>query len=461
MSYVNSSSAFLRFQQNPRCAGPAGPPGPDGPTGSTGPDGPSGLTTGLEYFFYTESNSATYAPQPNVNFFGPAGFRMSTISGQGPVNGSNPNPVYSAYNGYLAFMNQAGYALNGGSVTNPANLASFTLPLTGKYVVPRGNWLFTNNIYSYVQGTIATIPFNMYITISAFTVSTSTKTLIGGSKNRNFAINNPLSTDDTPYILSVSLPNTFTVDNPSTDYLIIEFFVEENYNFVANQVIEFWSEGNSLSQVVTTFSPQSGPTGSQGPTGNPGPPGSTGSPGPSGSTGARGATGYTGPTGPTGSAGTTISGLITQIPYFTANNILGSAAGITTADGFNLSIGNITAGSLRATLPPNISQDGWPAQSSISIAGWKFVWGTYYCGNDATNPTNLTTTTITFASPNGFTRMFTGFANVMDTVQPEPRPPTLALRTISAITPTGIQITLNGGGQGGYMCSYLAIGPVV
>ena len=289
-SQTNSYSLWLAAQQNPICpkpgpTGPSGLPGSNGSTGATGPIGPAGqngLTTGLIYYFYTEQPGSTYSPQPNVNNYGPTGFSMQTIPGVGPgLPPGNPNLTYNAFNGYLAFMNQAGYIPIGG--TGPARLATFNLPLTGKFTIPAGSWVFSNNIYSYTTVTpTTTIPFNMYITISLYTVSTSTKTLIGGDLKRIYSINNPLATDDTPYINNVVIPQTYTVNNPSVDYLIVEFYVQESYSFASGQLIEFWSEGDSISQVVTTFSPQSGPTGPTGPTGFTGPQGPTGPTGPTG-----------------------------------------------------------------------------------------------------------------------------------------------------------------------------------
>ena len=250
-------------------------------------------------------------------------------------------------------MNQAGYTTNGGTITTPANLATFNLPLTGKFTIPAGSWVFSNNIYSYTTITpTTTIPFNMYITISLYTVSTSTKTLIGGDLKRFYSINNPLATDDTPYINNVVIPQTYTVNNPSVDYLIVEFYVQEKYTFSSGQLIEFWSEGDSISQVVTTFSPQSGPTGPTGPTGFTGPQGPTGTTGPTGFTGPQGPTGPTGPIGPNIPPGTiTMFGgstpptgwlicdgsLVSSTTYLQLYTVIGNSFNTTSSSGqFNL-----------------------------------------------------------------------------------------------------------------------------
>ena len=85
---TNSSSAFLAFQQNPRCPGPTGPGGARGPTGPTGPGGaagPPGLSTGLEYYFYTEQTGTTYPNQPLLNNVGATGFSMALVPGAGPL----------------------------------------------------------------------------------------------------------------------------------------------------------------------------------------------------------------------------------------------------------------------------------------------------------------------------------------------------------------------------------------
>jgi hypothetical protein len=342
-SQVNSYSLWLAAQQNPICptpgpTGPTGTSGATGTTGATGPAGQNGLTTGLIYYFYTEQPGSTYSPQPNVNNYGPAGFSMLTIPGVGP--GNNPNPIYNAFNGYLAFMNQGGYTANGGGTTTPAHLCTFNLPLTGKFTIPAGSWVFSNNIYSYTTVTPSTtIPFNMYITISLYTVATSTKTLIGGDLKRIYSINNPLTTDDTPYINNVVISQTYTVNNPLLDYLIIEFYVQENYTFSSGQLIEFWSEGDSVSQVVTTFSPQSGPTGAQGPTGGQG---NTGAQGPTGSPGTNGVTGPTGSQGQKGDTGASasIAGTSQRLAWFSSTNNLTSGPGLFSIDGNTLFLTN-------------------------------------------------------------------------------------------------------------------------
>lgn len=174
---TNSYSRFLLGYQNPRCAvpgmpgstGSTGPTGSNGTTGATGTPGTNGLANGQIYYFYTEQLNPppTYPPQPNVNTYTDYGFIMRSYPGILPV--SNPNPIYSPYSGYLAFMNQAGYAINGGSATTPSRLASFKLPLTGKNTIPSGVWTFVNNIYSYSTLTPnVTIPVNLNITISLF-----------------------------------------------------------------------------------------------------------------------------------------------------------------------------------------------------------------------------------------------------------------------------------------------------
>ena len=288
----NSYGKFLSGYQNPKCAvigpqGISGIPGTNGATGSTGSTGPTGapgrdgLTTGQIYYFYTEqlTGGPTWPPQPNVNKNNDAGFLLKTVPGAGPgLPPGNPNPTYAPYNGYLAYMNQAGYLANGGSPSTPSNLAAFHLPLTGKTTIPAGYWTFINNIYSYdTSNPTTTRPVNIHILISLWNTALSTSTVIGGDLVRTFAINNPLSADDTPYTMPVLINTTQIISNPATDFVIVEFFIEKNYAMSSGQVIELWSEGNSISEAITTFSPQSGPTG---PIGLTGPSGKTGSTGP-------------------------------------------------------------------------------------------------------------------------------------------------------------------------------------
>jgi hypothetical protein len=162
---------------------------------------------------------------------------------------------------------------------------------------------------------------NAYAEIWAKTNNNAVDTMIASNIERPISISKNLF-DHTPYTFSITIPSAFTLPTPSQDYVYVKFYISSS-GFSAGQNLEFWTDGDSISQVITTFATQPGNTGSTGPTG---PTGSTGATGPTGqpgqlgpqgqagsqgiqgatgSTGTTGATGTTGPTGTTGATGAT------------------------------------------------------------------------------------------------------------------------------------------------------------
>ena len=289
---INSYGRFLQGQQTLGCSY-------TGPTGPVGPVGPQGISTGLIYYFYTESNTGPYIPQPQEGVVGPTGFGMLTSPKAGPgLPPGNPKTGYTGYNGYFSWHNASSY-----NASNPKGLlAEFKLPMTNYTNIPQGTYNFSTNIYSYdITNPIGSIPVSISPVISYINGS-GVSTIIGGGTgiNRSFIVGGTGTSpiDDTPYNYSVSVPSSTYVGN--TGNLDIQFFITQPYTFSASQVVEFWTEGDSISQVITTFAPQQGPTGSKGDTGASG---STGSTGPTGSPGATGSTGPTGQKGDTGAAG--------------------------------------------------------------------------------------------------------------------------------------------------------------
>jgi hypothetical protein len=308
-----SASDYLKYTQNPRCPGPQGPTGPpgssgssgasgttgpEGPTGPTGPQGIPGFSSGLKYFFSTRGTTGLYYPQPNDNYYGPTGFSMNLAPGLGPgVPPGNLFPGYSGYNGYFASVKFGGI---GNTIGATGPIAYFTLPLTPYTSIPGGSFDFLLSLYSFSTSnpTGPSVPIDIYADISY--VSGMTTTLLGSNKERPLTINNSFATDDTPYKMSVNV-NSVAIASPSTDYLMVNFNLLTTSTFQSLQRVEFWSEGNSISQVATTFSPlpgPQGPTGAAGPTGPIGPIGPTG---PRGFVGNNGQIGAQGPTGPPGS----------------------------------------------------------------------------------------------------------------------------------------------------------------
>jgi hypothetical protein len=325
---VNSYSLYLQQKLNPACLipGPAGPAGPTGsngingtgvtgPTGSRGPTGSpgiDGITTGLVYYFYTEYPGTQYSPQPDAGYNGPTGFRMDIVPGVGP--GNNGVSGYTGYNGYFSWKDSL---ISPSSTSTP--LASFNLPLTNYFIIQAGNYNFSTNIYSYNPSSpTGTIPINISPIITYYSGGIGTQ--IGGNLSRFFTVNNATSYDDTPYTCIVPITQDIPVINAASDYLNISFWIVPTpFSYAGTQRIEFWSEGDSISQVVTTFSPQQGTTGAQGPTGPTGAgiDGATGPTGPAGTSAADGATGPAGTpgdTGPTGIQGPTGSSSGTGVP---------------------------------------------------------------------------------------------------------------------------------------------------
>ena len=280
---INSYSSYLAYIQNPKCPGATGNTGPRGPsglTGATGPTGPKGLdglTTGLIYYFRTEQGGQPNN-QPVQGNVGPTGFSMNTTQ-------------YSSGTGlYSSIVGPTGST---GSI-----LADFRLPFSTSTPMPAGNWEFTQNLYSFNTSTTGSIETKISPYINQ--ISGATVTPLGGSSSRYFEVNAATEQDKNGYMISIPVKNTTF---SAGDYLQVVFKVDEG--IASNQTIQFWTEGDSISQVVTTFSPQPGPTGA---------PGAPGAPG------TNGTNGVTGPTGPGG----VINGTPYQLAFYGTN---GSSTG--------------------------------------------------------------------------------------------------------------------------------------
>lgn len=280
---ANAYSNYFRAIQSPVCAvfGPTGPAGSGstGATGATGPAGTNGISTGLIYYFHAQSVGG----QPNQ---GDTGFAMNTSIQPGPVGG---NPVYlpTVYNGYFSSISPTA------GTSGPALLGDFKTSVgdPGVTVIPAGSWTFLMNIYT---GIDYTGPGHTGITGSAGTsinvyaevwkTSQGVSSLIGDNKSRSIIVNS--ATDDQLYSMGVTIQTAQTLFTPSVDSMFVRIYaVPTTSTFIANQRIEFWTDGDSVSQVTTTLpakSGNSGPTGAVGPTGAiglPGTPGANGSQG--------------------------------------------------------------------------------------------------------------------------------------------------------------------------------------
>lgn len=302
---VNSYSLWLAAQQNPVCPkpgpiGPTGANGTNGSTGATGPMGPAGqngVSVGQNYFFNLSGNIITNT--------GPTGGNLDVNSYNA---GQNTAYTGSDYFGYF-IQQRSATAATGAYV----NVARFTSVPGLQSPIPRGVWTFYNNIYSFTgpTGTIGTwaIPpppgttNEVYAQVSYVDGPTGGKIFQTSPKNINLS--------DDLVILNGYVQSPITLNNPTGAYFYVDYFAT---NPTSGNVIEFWTQGNSVAYVTTTFSPQQG------------------------SQGATGATGPQGLPGPQGPAGTT-PGSANRLAWFPTNNNVTSTPGITT-DGNNLTVGN-------------------------------------------------------------------------------------------------------------------------
>jgi len=262
MSFANSSSDFLRFRQNPRCPGPTGPGGAGGPTGPIGPQGPAGsngVSVGQNYFFNLAGNIITST--------GPTGGNLDVYSYNAGANTAYTGSNYSGY-----FIQQSATAATGSYV----NVARFTSVAGLQSPIPAGVWTFYNNIYSFTgpTGTIGTwaIPTPPGTTNEVYAVVSYVDGATGGQIFETSPKNIDLSDD--LVILNGYVQSPITLNNPTGAYFYVDYLAT---NPNSKNVIELWTQGNSVAYVTTTFSPQQG---SQGNTGSTGPQGPQGLPGP-------------------------------------------------------------------------------------------------------------------------------------------------------------------------------------
>jgi hypothetical protein len=299
--------------------GSPGPVGPHGPTGRPGTPGTNGFSSGLVYYFHAQNPTST---QPDLGYTGP--FSTTTVINDAP---ENPNYPGSGYLGYNSYINPAD------GETGPLYLGRFeTSPGDpGVSVIPSGSWNFSVEVYSFITPytvSSSTVPVGLYATLSLYTMGG----LTGVASSPIIQINNPLAGDNTPYDFKIQVPGAVTLNDPANDYFVVDFFTIPAFGqgwtgFTGGSQIEFWTDGNSVSQVVTTLSPGQGPTGSAGPTGDQGPTGAdgpTGSQGPSGSQGPQGPIGPIGPQGPQGTGGNGVTMLDPYAQFITNAGVSGA-----------------------------------------------------------------------------------------------------------------------------------------
>lgn len=303
--------------------GTGGATGISGLTGATGPPGTPGIPgnlSGLLYYFHVANPPSG---NPALGITGP--FPMDTVARSGPVGGVTGTDGV-VYNAYFSSINPPA------GTPGPTILASFTTSPgdPGLGIISKGSWSFSTQIYSYDFSTIGSsggvggVPIR--ILVELYGATGGGKTLLASNSGFEYPLLNAYS--DAIQNINITLVNDYVVANPILTYFEVDFSVIAGgtaggtpVNFAPSQRIEFWTNGNSTSQVITSLPPPQGPvgpTGGQGPTGAPGPTGTQGPSGPQGATGAPGPTGTQGPTGAPGASFTV--GMIMPF-YSTQNNI--------------------------------------------------------------------------------------------------------------------------------------------
>jgi microcystin-dependent protein len=202
-----------------------------------------------------------------------------------PVYSNNPNYT-TPYKGYYYYATAASTSL---PLSLATKIASFTGTCpTGTTVIPNGVWQCLVNIYSFQSPSGSppwadpSTPVQIEVYAKAYKNSDTLSNAIGTyNSSRSILVSGLV---DNPYSIPIEVPNPIAISTSDTIY--VDFYVSKIYQVsgsYVNTTIEFWTEGDSISQVTTTFAPQSGPQGNTGPQGITGPQGNTGASGIAGS----------------------------------------------------------------------------------------------------------------------------------------------------------------------------------
>lgn len=379
--------------------GPDGPAGPQGPTGAPGTNGTNGFSSGLVYYFHAQNPTST---QPALGYTGP--YSVNTVINDAP---ENPNYPGTGYRGYYSSINpvagSTGPLLLGRFQTSPGD--------PGVSLIPAGSWNFSIEAFSFIipdGPSSQIIPVGLYSTLSVFTSGGVT----GVSTSSTILIDNQHVLDNTPYTFSIQVPGSVTLNTPATDYFLVDFFVVPGFNqgwtgFTGGAggptgQIQFWTDGNSVSQVVTSLSPGQGPTGPQGNTGSTGVAGPTGSTGPKGNTGSQGPIGPLGPQGPQGQAGSGGNGVTGLNPYASFVTYKGG-------DGYqNINPINYNVSPFFPSRADINTITGWTGAPPSTINGYKSI----YCGGSVIGVTGITGGAGEYFTNSGFVPTITGLYQI-------------------------------------------------
>lgn len=311
------SASEYTSQSRQLICGSTGPQGPQGIPGQDGPVGPPGNSNGLIYYLQINS-TGPYGPAAS----GPSG--AYTISNTNIIPPSN-NIAYTGapYNGY--FVEVVGPQPTG-------TIAQFTSVKgdPGVSNIPSGVWTFYTNLYNYNQstGTTSTTPvpgpsgYNKNVTgqiqlsLMDGTGTSYTKIPLGTSR-----LFNSIGENDPSSAVLLNTAGT-SVNYPSSAYL--DIVVNLTSLTPTGTVTQLWTQGQFVSEVITSLSPPQGPTGPHGPTGNTGYTGTTGPQGPPGSGGSQGPQGPQGIQGVTGPPMQPSSSLCYSLTTTQANGLNGN-----------------------------------------------------------------------------------------------------------------------------------------
>jgi hypothetical protein len=380
-------------------SGPAGPQGPTGAPGTPGTPGTNGFSSGLVYYFHAQNPTST---QPALGYTGP--YSVNTVINDAPENPDYPG---SGYLGYYSYINPVP------GETGPLYLGRFqTSPGDpGVSLIPAGSWNFSIEVYSFIKPYTAssqTIPVGLYAELLLYTLGGET----GVASSSVIQIDNQYAGDNTPYNFSIQVPGAVTLNDIVNDYFLVDFFVVPGFNqgwtgFTGavggpTGQIEFWTDGNSVSQVVTTLSPGQGPTGPHGDTGSTGPTGGEGPTGGQGPTGSQGPIGPLGPQGPQGPAGSGGNGVTGLNPYASFVTYKGGP-GYQTIKPINYNV---------SPFFPSRADDntisGWTGAPPSTINGYKSI----YCGGSVVGVTGITGGAGEYFTNSGFVPTVTGLYQI-------------------------------------------------
>jgi hypothetical protein len=278
---MSSASQWLANTRLQGCPGASGATGPHGPTGPQGPPGPSSGLILYMHSFITNPAPPPDLINPPLNVVGDPTPPILYLSGTVYPGPGSVAPINDGYHTTIDGTVGVAPFLLGYFRTSPG--------VPGISLIPRGHWDFSVYIESYDSMTNLGVDAFVYAELWANIGGVDTGPI---SSNDTTPIKvSGTDTDDTPYKFSLSLPTDTTLTTPAADYVFVKFFVRDA--FVPNQVVEFWSDGDTPSNVITTFPGQNGASGATGPLGPTGPAGPTGPQGIPGIPGQQGATGAT------------------------------------------------------------------------------------------------------------------------------------------------------------------------